>query len=133
MKKAGPRPVLTHGNASHFAALPEPSPVAGPNLFSIQFIRFSTATDTRSNAPARRDEDRVIRPLVCCRRCRDRSLPLSMREVARHLPPGLPGEGSLLAQLAPQEPEGVPALLVKTPSVSFADSSLKEGAWAIPI
>ena len=30
----------------------------------------STATDTRSNAPARRDEDRVIRPLVCCRQCK---------------------------------------------------------------
>ena len=30
---------------------------------------FHTAPDTRSNAPARRDEDRVIRPLACFRRC----------------------------------------------------------------
>ena len=70
MKKAEPRSSLALINASLLATLPEPSTAAGPSLFSVPFICFSMATDTRSCAPARRNEDRVIRPLVCCRRCK---------------------------------------------------------------
>ena len=46
---------------------------------------FTTATDTRSNAPARRDEDRVIRPLVCCRQCRLRVVRFRAGAKARSL------------------------------------------------